>query len=521
MILRKPYAFFIKHFKIFHIILLLILGYLIFKTNLILNFLNNYLELKQVIIGKKFANSLFPNNIYFLLTILILISILFLVIMKIKKRRPIYYLFNIILGFLLIYIFIYSHGVISLMEEKVVALKTIRLVRDFLTLSLLAQSVSLIICFIRIVGFNVRKLDFDDSSNKIEIDDRDNEEFELELNMDTSSLRRKINKKKRYFKYTYKEHKLLINFLILFIILFITIVVPLILNNMNKKYTEKDAFTVDNYNIGVKNSFIIENNYKGKIIKPNSKFIVLKVMLRNNSINENRFKITNSYLKVGKEQFNHTFKYLNEFIDLGEVYNKQKLTNEFKDYLFVYELPANYEIKDSYFEYVVNKKKYKVKLNPKQVKEENKIKEYSIGQEIIIKELSNTLINITNYEIEPFYKIDYNFCVDSNECYNSKEYLYPSFTGRDKKAILKINGIINIKEDGLQNMNMDKFIKSFGVIRYETNRLFKEQNIITSLKTDNSNKKDYYFEVNYNVLNSRKVYLDFVFRNNIYRYTLK
>ena len=44
MILRKPYAFLIKHFKIIHLFLSIILGIILYKTNLIYKFIVNYIN---------------------------------------------------------------------------------------------------------------------------------------------------------------------------------------------------------------------------------------------------------------------------------------------------------------------------------------------------------------------------------------------------------------------------------------------------------------------------------------------
>ena len=44
MILKKPYAFLIKHFKIIHLILSLLMIYIAYKINNILNFVKGYIN---------------------------------------------------------------------------------------------------------------------------------------------------------------------------------------------------------------------------------------------------------------------------------------------------------------------------------------------------------------------------------------------------------------------------------------------------------------------------------------------
>ena len=52
MILRKPYAFFIKIFKPIHIFMAVMLAYLVYKTNIILNFFSKYIYSNINVIGK-------------------------------------------------------------------------------------------------------------------------------------------------------------------------------------------------------------------------------------------------------------------------------------------------------------------------------------------------------------------------------------------------------------------------------------------------------------------------------------
>ncbi len=51
MILRKPYAFIIKHFKLLHLILTVLLGISVYRISYILNFLKEYLN-SPVVLNK-------------------------------------------------------------------------------------------------------------------------------------------------------------------------------------------------------------------------------------------------------------------------------------------------------------------------------------------------------------------------------------------------------------------------------------------------------------------------------------
>ena len=52
MILRGPYAFFIKYFRVIHLIMAIFIGFLIFQTNTFLQFFNQYINSNMVSIGQ-------------------------------------------------------------------------------------------------------------------------------------------------------------------------------------------------------------------------------------------------------------------------------------------------------------------------------------------------------------------------------------------------------------------------------------------------------------------------------------
>ena len=72
MILKRPFAFLIKHFRLIHGILSVFISYLVFKTSAMLSFITDYSVLPTKLIEPKTTNALFPVWIYFVPAILIL-----------------------------------------------------------------------------------------------------------------------------------------------------------------------------------------------------------------------------------------------------------------------------------------------------------------------------------------------------------------------------------------------------------------------------------------------------------------
>ena len=63
MILKKPYAFFIRMFKPIHLVLAAIVLYLISQSNNILRFLNDYIYSAESVANEEIINSLINTQL--------------------------------------------------------------------------------------------------------------------------------------------------------------------------------------------------------------------------------------------------------------------------------------------------------------------------------------------------------------------------------------------------------------------------------------------------------------------------
>ena len=87
MILRKPYAFFIKHFKLIHIILTILIAYLIYRTGLLLSFFNEYISTGKSVIDQDLTGNLFNLYMFIVPFLIILASIIILSVMVLKQNQ--------------------------------------------------------------------------------------------------------------------------------------------------------------------------------------------------------------------------------------------------------------------------------------------------------------------------------------------------------------------------------------------------------------------------------------------------
>ena len=87
MILKRPFALFIKHFRFIHFILAAITAYLAYNTANIISFFSEYMQTTATLVDKDVTARLFPLVIIILIFIALIISTVILVLMKWKEKH--------------------------------------------------------------------------------------------------------------------------------------------------------------------------------------------------------------------------------------------------------------------------------------------------------------------------------------------------------------------------------------------------------------------------------------------------
>lgn len=526
MILRKPFAFFIKHFKFIHLILAICAIYLITKTNEILSFYLEYMDIMSISSGTSISTDLFNILLWISTIVIILGSVLIAFLMKLKKKPIRFYVINIIVYIALIFIYIFAHSTVRSLEIGLVDVRTLKMIQDFLVIAMILQVPSAISLVIRALGFDIKKFDFERDLEELEITSEDNEEIEVNLEFDFDKFKRNVRKQIRHFKYVYFENKTIINVIFTISLVIIGIIVYLNIGVYNRAYHENQRFNVTNYQIMVNDSYKVRTDYNGNIVDDKASFIVISLKLRSNYLDKTKFETARIALEINKHLFYPQKDYKTEFSDLGTLYTNQNITKDDNNYIIAFEIPKNYQnkkMKLKYFDY--NDKEVTINIKPNSFKNP-KLYNYNLGDTIKLDDsiLKNTTIKLSSFEVNDYFKNDYKLCIDNN-CIDSYEYLVPTYTGNEDKALIKITGNINWDENKKISEidNLYKFIEIYGKVSYILNGEEKDVNI--NLKEVKPNKASddntYYIEVNKEVKDASKIYLTFVVRDKEYKYVVK
>lgn len=530
MILRKPYAFFIKHFKLIHIILAFLMSYSLYRTKSILDFFNQYVSTTIRVIGQDLVGTYMYGAIYLLtISILILLSLI-LVVMIVKKKPHLFYILSIIIFVYSLIILAITSSTLFTLQETIVDLRVTRLIRDLIMVSFFAQMFCTVIVFIRAIGFDVKKFDFKKDLQELHIEEEDSEEFEVSFNIDKNKTKRKINKTVRFLKYAYKENKLLANIFLAIIIITLGSLIGFRIWTGEKVLNYNQYFSGNGFNLSIVDSYLTDSDYKGHKIDDNY-YLVLRVNIKSTDYIDKKINLATMKIVIDKFSYFPDLTKNSLLFDFGNIYNDQNIGSDYQTISLIYSIPHQLIDKNIYFAYVnklrVGNSKYnstRVKIDYVDLTNKKESQTYNLKDSITLEEpLNNYTFSIDKMEIAKVFKVNYNYVVDNN-VYPSYEYVKPTLSGNENKALLKIEGNFNGGDIKLNNVNtLYDFINNFSYLTYIKNgESFIQKNYFNKVTTKKTLiKNTFYIEVLEDVLNADEIYLTFTIRNKSFDYILK
>lgn len=534
MIIKKPYAFLIKNFRIIHAILFIMLTYLAIKTYNIYSFYNSYAT------NHYFVNSLdlaatYINYIMFIAIVLsILVSLLIYYILKIKNKEGKYYI-AICLYYIILFIsYIIFFNYFQDLQYKTMDFELVRILRDISLILTLPQLAFVFVSLGRTLGFNIRQFDFKKDLEELQIDKSDYEEVEITLGKNNYKYKRLFRKSLRHIKYFVFENKFFVTIIGSVFTLIISLMIFVRLRVYNVNYSQKQQILANTLWYTAQEAYITNQNLRGEEITKGKYYLLIRVNIDNRvsrevTLDRNTFK-----LKIGKEQRTPKFNLANMFLDIGKTYAPLELEpGASKEYIVVYELNED-EIQTEYILRIKNLENislgqietaYKdVIIRPYDLNSDNDTGKYTPPIDINLKgtTLYNTKIHINKYSINKTFKEYYEYC-EKSKCYNGTYVISPTIAGVGKTTILKIAS--NIKIDN--SIYISKFIDSpadlftyFATLSYRTEGVRKNIKL-NAMNIRYGKDKNAYFEVPKEVEKANKIDLIIQIRGIKYTIILK
>lgn len=512
MILRKPYALLIKNFKLIHIIFTLLSVFLLTKTNNMLKFFGDYILNNGYIIEDFRANELFSSFIIISILFLILLNVVVLILMKLKDKKITFYIVNIVIYICMIILFVYSSSVLNDMQIRIIDTRVVRALRDFYTILMIFQVLSVCLYASRGTGFDVKKFDFKRDLVDLKITEADSEEFEVNVDLDFNKINRGRKRNLRHLKYYYYENKFLAD-IIFGIIAFVIMIIFLTSSfSGGKKYNQYTNIFNSSYGFKVLDVYVTELDSNEKRINEDKAYILVQLDIKKNTTKEMKINLGRFELVVNNHKYFHTTNYKDYFSDLGNIYFNESLTKEYQKYYLIYQINKTDINSKMYLNYVDDESDVIVNFKPINLdnKKENVL---ALNEEINLKDtiIGDNTLKITGAKVYDKYELKYKYCLSKDNCISTKEYILPTISTNYDKALLKI--------DGISNALLENLIIKYGKIEYTIdNKVYIDRlNVGTVKSTKVKQNNTYYFEIKKDVLNASNVSFVLQFRNVVYK----
>lgn len=535
MILRKPYAFLIKHFRLIHFIIFTCMLYVLFKTWNIVDFFNGYISNGQVISTFEDISAIYVNNMFLVVvTFLIIVLAIVLYLMKHKKKPSLYYIISLCIYSILLLLLLFASSFIYNLQFTTPDLRVTKFVRDIFLLIFGSQIPLPILSFVRAIGFDFKKFDFKKDIMDLDISSEDNEEFEFEVNLDTEDIRAKIRKRFRYFKYYYKENKIIFYGLFIIVGIIIGINVHDYYSSKEQIFKEQEFFDTTSFQINVIDSYKTTVDTKGNKINSKNFYVILKMRYKNKTSIDRTINIDNARLSYS--EFNSvapTKMVYNKFTEFGVPYYTQSIkAGELRDFIFVYEIPI--EFYDSDFtlkylygsEYVNNQVDYKYRTVDLDVSDFGEmgsevVDTKNLGEELVFTNsvLGNTKLTITDIDFSNKYLYNVILCKTTG-CNKSANFIIPSTNYTYDLTLMRVEYDLVYDNRLGTGYSVSDFIARFGRLRFVVNGKEYDHKLSLNDVTPYSTNRYAYIEVRSKMTSAEKIYLDFVVRDKKYTYVI-
>ncbi len=524
MIIRKPYAFLIKHFRLVHGILFGLLIYLIGSSFGVYNFFSQYAQL-GFFYDQANLSSHYVSFMMFIASILATIfAFIIYYILSIKQKDNKIYLWIFLFYIVLFIYLIYMKGIFTSLETKSLKVESVRVIRDISFILLVPQVIFIFITLSRTLGFNLKQFEFKKDLEEMEIDSSDAEEVELNFGNNGYKVKRFFRKLLRLSKYFVLENKMFVIGTASVIVLGISISFYNKIDIYSVSYNETQNIVIAGVQYNVNESYITTSDMNNVIINEGKIYILVNIKISNITNGEVTFDRDSFKLLVDNELVLPTFSLSNKFNDIGDPFKPTEIKGGVdKNYIVIYELNED-KLKNEYIFKIKGLNEYKdVIIRPTNLN--NSIDEgtFSLPSKIELNKsmLKNSTLVISSYEIADKFKEKFKVTVGNKE----EEFIYSILpqNRNGKISLIKIKSNINIDKDVYINKHINipaDFFDYYGIIRYRYMGNYKTVKL-EKVNVDYEKDNYAYLEIPSEVEQANKIDLIILIRGVKYTINLK
>jgi len=278
--------------------------------------------------------------------------------MRYKKKPKLFYIILIIVSVISIVLFIYLYNNIKMLETSVVSGRQIRLLRDISRFNFWILFITCIPVIIRGLGFDIKKFNFSSDLQELKLEEKDSEEVEVNVELNSDNVKRTGRRIGREFKYYYFENKFIINIILCVIIFILIFMFPFNRFVVNRDLNEGEILGTNNFNIKINESYISNRNR----ISKNNSYVILKISVIG-KINKYLLDMDKLVISSKNNDYIPSMKYYLYFNDIGKGYRDNILsTSNYEEYILVYNIKSEDSDEELSFRYIGKDRKIRLIL---------------------------------------------------------------------------------------------------------------------------------------------------------------
>ena len=529
MILKKPYGLLIKHFRLIHLMLLILMIIFSIKSKSVVNFFVDYVKNDySVTIMDNMASLYISPFIYVVLALIIVMALAIYILLKYKKKPNKVYIITILYYIFMTIMIIIASYLINSLSEGFWQTANARQYSDIYQMIYYPQFIFIIIFGIRTLGFDIKKFDFKKDLQDFDLSSSDSELVEVNLDFDFDKVMRKIRKMIRELGYYIKENTYIFIFIILILV---GVSLYFSFKNYEKatySYNQGEKIYYDNFEINFTDSIISSLSYNGDEISSNGTFLITKFNIKNNFNKAKKLDYENFKIYIGDKVYYPNLDLGYNFKDYAQPYFGEIINpDEEKTYQINYKIPKKYKNKPIkvvlYNGYSIKKKEFlpktiEINLKPIEVNDKKIVAYFNVGDEINFNGsyLENSIFKINDYYIGRSYKYQYRKCYDGI-CKDYNDIISVDYTQAKRKTLIVLDYDFIIDKDtqyynSVQSVN--GFIKDFACVRYIKNDKEKTSDILNITPHNINNKV--ILQVSDEITDADSIDILLTLRNKIY-----
>lgn len=458
MILKKPYAFLIKYFKLIHLALTLFMVNVFVHSTGAYGFFTSYIRGENVILGFDYVGQHFNFLLILSLFVIMTFSIIMLVLMKKKEKPFILYVFYIVLYSFMIGVMVLTYNNMSILENSLLDVRVIRANRDLYSAAIVLQFLALAFAFVRTLGFDIKKFDFKKDLQGLEISERDKEEIEVSISLDHIDPKAEIIKVYHNARYIILENKFIYQIIAGSIVG--VIVLSFAANRLvfDKPYAMGQNVNTDMFAFRVNDSYLTNRGFDNRTLTNNNQLIVLNLGIRDVTRSDRVLDSSVLKIEIDGQRFNKTKEYNQNLVDLGVPYNRQQLKPDFDDYLIAFEVFDNLNFSNAKLiisdverdEGSIFNVERHVNLNVEKIDKPLERTSVYFGESIIIPYLGEEIdVRFDGAFLNTEYLTQYRYCLRQEECYFANEMIRLDLQRRHRDTMLSIEYEVDLENKNI------------------------------------------------------------------------